>query len=474
MSPAAGALPSTDRRCELDEGLQMHRSARSCVRETISSRCRRRVGSAVVAGIVVCGACQSRPGTPAVHVDVGAADHVHLSVRASDAPRWYATVTPNGSAAIRVPATGALRVGPSYTVSVGRGGGGHTEIAVSMFRCASASDTGCVAVQPQSVRDARGWAITGMASGARALHVALSVDSVAPATRSGGDVSEPAGEVAIGVALETPASPGSFTTRVGENVLRLRATPAVQAAGGTVVWHIAGVAPVAGWVLTADPGESTTVQLASPPPTRWASIPHPGELSKKALALQVAATSVVSGHTYTLAPLVIQQDEVSTIRQEYIDLGVAQGVPPAAVFVRTASSPSLVGQQANNGDYHYFISNTGFMAVLDSLRAEWGTSGAWQMNGFYRNPVHNRYHVDGGKSSGTVPASWHQYGCAADLQVFPPTDGSSAHTDSLALNFWRAMSSAAQDLGLAVEPLVAQGHAYGGLGHVHVERRCPP
>ena len=118
------------------------------------------------------------------------------------------------------------------------------------------------------------------------------------------------------------------------------------------------------------------------------------------------------------------------------------------------------------------MANRGFVAALDSMADAWGQPGTWQVNGFYRNPVHNAYHVARGKSSGTVPASWHQYGCAADLQVFPSTDGTSPHKDSLALAFWHAMASLAQDQGFHVEPLVATGHSFSGLGHVHVERRC--
>jgi hypothetical protein len=60
------------------------------------------------------------------------------------------------------------------------------------------------------------------------------------------------------------------------------------------------------------------------------------------------------------------------------------------------------------------------------------------------------------------------------LQVFPSTDASSSSKqDSLALSFWHALAGLAQDQGFRVEPLIAEGHAYSGLGHVHVERRCP-
>ena len=396
-------------------------------------------------------------------------DHIHLTVEEADAPLWYAVFTRKNSGPVRVPTSGMLRAHSEYTAALGSST--VRDIEIALYRCPSARSTACPRALSHSVATTTGYVVTGGDTGtAQRLQLAVHFDAPLATDSAAGAVPASA---AISIAPDSNARAGEFTTRAGENRLQLRAQLPAVATRGTVTWHLRGINPAEGWVLEAQPGASTIVELRSPPRSRWSGVKHPGELSRKALALEVTATDTADGRTYTSAPLVLEQDEISAIRQEYVDLGVGQGIPKRSDFVNaTGSHSSLAHQVANNGDYHVFMANRGFVAALDSLADAWGQPSTWQVNGFYRNPVHNAYHVARGKSSGTVPASWHQYGCAADLQVFPSTDGTSPHKDSLALSFWHAMASLAQDQGFSVEPLVANGHSFSGLGHVHVERRC--
>jgi hypothetical protein len=92
--------------------------------------------------------------------------------------------------------------------------------------------------------------------------------------------------------------------------------------------------------------------------------------------------------------------------------------------------------------------------------------------------VHNAFHVSAGKSSGTVSASWHQYGCAADIQTFPVVDGDSPPSKILAARlYWKRLYDAAKLLHLEVEALDPDPRddtkPYSGVGHVHIEFNCP-
>jgi hypothetical protein len=414
---------------------------------------------------------EKRTDTPSTGATAASAraDHIHLTVEDADAPLWYAVVTRKNGSPVRVPTSGMLHTHSNYTASIGPST--KRDIAFALYRCSVAADKACRRAPSSAVATATGFLITGVDTGAaRRLRLAVSFDAPVATDSAAGSV--PASDV-IAIAPDANARAGAFTTRAGENHLQLRAQPPVSVAAGIVTWHIRGINPAEGWVLEAEPGASTIVELRPPPRSRWSSVKHPGDLSRKALALEVTASTTVDGRTLTSAPLVLHQDEISAIRQEYVDLGVGQGIPKRSDFVNASGSHSSLSQQvANNGDYRVFMVNRGFVAALDSMADAWGQPSTWQVNGFYRNPVHNAYHVARGKSSGTVPASWHQYGCAADLQVFPSTDGTSPHKDSLALAFWHAMASLAQDQGFRVEPLIATGHSFSGLGHVHVERRC--
>ena len=119
------------------------------------------------------------------------------------------------------------------------------------------------------------------------------------------------------------------------------------------------------------------------------------------------------------------------------------------------------------------------MVRLATLERNWKADyqgQPWQINSLFRNPVHNRLHVIGG-GSGPVSNSWHQFGCAADLQTFPVLRaGSSAADSSNARQFWEALSQEALELEFQVEPRdknpARPAASFSGVGHVHIETDC--
>jgi hypothetical protein len=265
---------------------------------------------------------------------------------------------------------------------------------------------------------------------------------------------------------------GSFTTLDGEDTINLEAEVNPPGVPGAVQWQVTDLAtdkvdsPVPQRVANGAVS-SFFIPVSSLDPARWPKVHFAGIRTSpyQSLAYQVVASVTVDGVTYLSKPRSISQDVFDTIRQEFIDLDTPKGVPPRG----------MIGAHDNNqGDYLVNVTNADFDQKFSQLKAAWGTR-AWQVNGYFRNPVHNKWHVEPGQSSGTVPGSWHQYGCAADLQTFPTHPANKA--DSLkAISFWNDMVGEAKKLSLHVEPLGTKkkGQAYSGLGHVHVNVECYP
>lgn len=319
-----------------------------------------------------------------------------------------------------------------------------------------------------------------LASRAARLFAALCL--AAGACRGG----ESGGDSASYVRITTPRdSVVAFTARAGENRVRLEAALSGPAAatGVTVTWEVtpeAGSGAASEAPAAPPPGSSTTLTIPRPAAARWEHVAHPGSAASRAkqlaaasLAFRVVAVATRGATSWRSAPVVIRQSEASTIREEYLDLKVPQGAPAAASLV--AEAPGSAPPEPNNGDYQYAVRNARFDALLEQLKQNWLSvhpRREWQINSGYRNPVHNRYHVDKGVGSGAVSASWHQYGCAADLQTFPATRSTAAQTAE-AVRFWEALANEALMLGFDVEPLQSANGSYSGVAHLHVEKDCP-
>ena len=204
-------------------------------------------------------------------------------------------------------------------------------------------------------------------------------------------------------------------------------------------------------------GQHTSFSLPKHDKSRWPT-DHPGAMDRKTIKYQVTAIVEKDGQMVRSEPVIVSQDLVDTIREEYFEFGLAslgRHIPGRGEF--TVSPPVFVGD--NNGDYELAVLEPKFLAKLAVLKASW--KGKWQVNTIYRNPVHN---LNGHIVSNSKPSSssWHMWGCAADLQTFPQ-DGSKAQ-----YKFWHELNDLAVEQGWDTESL---GQAK--VGHVHVELDCP-
>jgi hypothetical protein len=280
------------------------------------------------------------------------------------------------------------------------------------------------------------------------------------------------------------AAPGDteFTTAAGENRIRLRARLPAGLEAAEVVWQIQqGIGN--SWTPVQVPaGAETAIAVVVAAGTTRYQGPHPNtvqlraeQLKRERIRYQVSAVARLGGRSVPSDTLRVEQSALAVIRQEYIDLGLRRGAPPLGWFKGRAQFP--VG--LNYGDFDVVVAEPEFMQRLAKLEQVWKNDYRlrWQLTSLFRNPVHNRFHVTGG-GSGPVSNSWHQFGCAADLQTFPPLGGGRATPqDSVnARQFWEAMNQAALELDFQVEPRdknpARPGAAFSGVGHIHVETDC--
>jgi hypothetical protein len=206
-------------------------------------------------------------------------------------------------------------------------------------------------------------------------------------------------------------------------------------------------------------GPSITWEVPAQAAGRWNAVPHPGMLSEKSLAFEVTASVTdATGATITSAPDTVTQDEIDTIREEYLELHQRR-VPGYAEF--SPEPPTDPG--VNTGDYAYMVFNKDFAVALNGLKDAWWDR--WQVNSIYRNPVHQIIHIR------RTSNSFHEYHCAADLQTFPERERVGerlvfrTNADSLAAeSFWGWLAGVADSLHFRVEP-----EWRSRVGHVHVE-----
>ena len=275
-----------------------------------------------------------------------------------------------------------------------------------------------------------------------------------------------------------PNPGGSFTILGAESRIALQADVTPAALEPRVKWlvdddpdDLVQTAPPAN-VTDGTPGTFDVPSAQSR--ARYTVYSHPGNLNQKSLSLRVRAqVTDDNGRTVESSnAVVVHQDEIDTMREEYIELHVPQRVPARSEF----GPPDAA--HPNAADYTEVLFNTSFDTKFSQLVTAWtmrpllGT-----ITGGYRNPVHNWRHITVRSGSGPVGASWHMYGCAIDMQIFPVLNASSNHADTLAARaYWDRLSAQAITLGFRVEPRDRDpnmpNRPYSGVGHVHVEIRC--
>jgi hypothetical protein len=250
------------------------------------------------------------------------------------------------------------------------------------------------------------------------------------------------------IVLEATVSPADLATAIEWEVL--------DAPGDRVNAIPPGTSPT---------GALTSFNLPKHPRDRWPT-DHPGAMDRKPIRYQVTATVKKDGKVYRSEPVIVGQDLVDTIREEYYEFDLDDAghhVPARGDFTAWPSVPTG-GAGENNGDYALAVIEPAFAAKLAVLKASW--KGQWQLNTIYRNPVHNLNGHIPNQTSRPSRISWHMWGCAADLQTFPV--GKTAAEKAARLKFWNDLSRFAKAKGWDVEPFEAST-----VSHVHVELDCP-
>jgi hypothetical protein len=273
--------------------------------------------------------------------------------------------------------------------------------------------------------------------------------------------SGPARTFGVAIAQAGGSNPnGSFTFAPSERTIALQARVTSATPADEVFWDVVDASDDDVQALppaVVGAGLVTSFTLPRHDRSRWPT-DHPGAMNRKRIRYEVTASAQRNDVRVTSEPIIVEQDLVDTMREEYFEFGLDKldrRIPARADFV---PSPAVkVG--ANNGDYPLAVLEPRFMAKLGHLEATWNRK--WQLNTIYRNPVHNlNGHIV--SKSKPSPVSWHMWGCAADLQTFPQGGSPQQY------KFWHELTALARRLGFDTEPL-----REALVGHVHVELDCP-
>jgi hypothetical protein len=145
--------------------------------------------------------------------------------------------------------------------------------------------------------------------------------------------------------------------------------------------------------------------------------------------------------------VVMTQDDIDQIRQEYVDMGKLYH-PARGEFVNSSTYSDPGGHfpfsEVNWGDYSWAIFT--IADKLESMRTAYNNP--ISLSSGYRNPVHNANIIPTG-----APESRHIYGDAADIRT---------NNDPV---MWNSLEKIAQSLNACCEPL-----SYG-IDHLHVDWR---
>jgi hypothetical protein len=261
--------------------------------------------------------------------------------------------------------------------------------------------------------------------------------------------------------VKTPNAGSSFTTK--ENKIELEAEVISVSPGNET--------PEITWIIEDDPND----EVASMPPgtplkglktvfnvpthstARWKGFRHKGLLKQKSLSYVIKAKATRGGKTVESEEVQVTQNEMDTMRQEYIDFGFPM---PASSSVRRAGDPgfsSALFGQLNQGDYSVAFLSEVLPTIIATLMAVIPNS-VEHINSGFRNPVHHQYHISAKPKTNKTP---HAQGNGLDLSVGRNKD------------VWEIAKIQAIKLGLCIEPLEKST-----LSHIHVDwrggrRYCP-
>lgn len=266
------------------------------------------------------------------------------------------------------------------------------------------------------------------------------------------------------VTAQGPNPERSFTTRTGERTLTLAADTRPSMLAGMVTWTIvddpadrvhSAASPVA-----PPNGPTATVDVPSQTTERW-RLPHGAPWTDKALAFKVVAEAPgAGGGTPLRDSVVVRQRELDVLRQEYVDFKIPV---PGAGDVKTAADVAgltrFAWSELNQGDYGKAVLTSLLLNKLGEVEAD--AQYRLTLNSVFRNPAHQRHHIDVSGGGSPAPVSQHQYGTAVDF-----------HTPRN-VRVWADLRDVVKRAGACAEPL-----RISTLNHVHADWRpgapqCP-
>jgi hypothetical protein len=255
----------------------------------------------------------------------------------------------------------------------------------------------------------------------------------------------------------------------------------------------AELAPGVKWEVKADPGHYPNPPNVNAEPTggdavftvtpltpdRW---PRDHEQSRELLPKQfsyvfTASVQDAQGQTHRSNEETATQDEIDTIREEYVEFGRHDpgtgNIPVRDVFQRKTSDHFKVWE-LNSGDYSlYWVQDVmlkGLERMRDMLEADYAVRNldfsGFVLSSAFRNPVHHRFHTDPDPRNELTNDSPHQYGLAADIKIDNQPIPAEAFFEKLN---WLAKYSA---VGACFEPKVSiTNNGKRKLDHAHVDWR---
>ena len=334
--------------------------------------------------------------------------------------------TASGGPAVSAPSPQRLAVRQGTSTSATEGvtavrGGRKAHFLDATFDCSDVADTVCYDNPPQTGYEV----VTATVDGA------LQRDSVLVTVIP-----------LITIVIDSAGGPneGSFLTAQPrnsdrrENVITLKAQVSPASLAANVEWEVVALDTML--VRTVPPdsvrrGASTSFVVPTANQStslrRWPGTPHhrlmsdaekAAQLLRKSLGYRITAKITSNGQTVRSPSVVVRQDEIDTIREEYVEFRVDTVIPR-----------EMFGQRGDPGrntntDYTIWVTEldliTGMDAMQAAARVNWNR--AVTVISGYRNPVHHFKHA-----VASARNSAHIRGRATDWNIFdPPTE-----TDSL-------------------------------------------
>jgi uncharacterized protein YcbK (DUF882 family) len=232
----------------------------------------------------------------------------------------------------------------------------------------------------------------------------------------------------LSVTVSSAAGPnpgGSFIVRAPEDVIRLEARVTPASLAPSVEWEVVPLNESTIPPGAVTPGASTSfvVPAANRRQSRWpvvGRVNHPplttaqkaSDLTKKSLGYRITAKVTANAQTVRSQPVTVQQDEIDTMREEYVEFGQQR------VLGRTEFG--TFGDPLRNltGDYTLWPSGPRLvekMPIMQQLAVRRFGRPITVMSG-YRNPVHHFLHA-----GAEAVNSQHLYGLATDWEITLPS-----------------------------------------------------